>query len=194
MATSNLRPGTIHPDDIRVDIRDYLEGWYIKAKARQESKGKTFNVSFGDFIELWGKRRIRSLTQWMDDGSLHASQRKHTKDDPNLKGYVFAPISFAASREMDVTKSNYQICTRGKSLNDCRMQRGDTHSAASRAAISRKTSGVSKTPEHRAKISGTMTGMKRGPMSEAEKVKRSNAVKVTLAAKRAATLAHNKDQ
>jgi len=175
----------IHADDLRADILQYLEGWFEKAKVRQEGKGKTFNLSFGEFLDLWGKRRIRSLTEWMDDGSLYARQRKHTADNPNLSGYVFAPISFAASRETVVTKSNYQICTRGKSLNDCRMGKGDSHSAASREAISRKTRGVGKSPEHRAKIARSMTGMKRGPMSEAEKAKRSATVKATLATKRA---------
>lgn len=175
----------IHPDDIRADIREYLQGWFDKAKTRQEGKGKTFNLSFGEFIELWGNRRIRSLMQWMDDGSLYARQRRHTAENPNLHGYVFAPVSFAASREQTVTASNYQVCTRGKALNDCRMGKGDRHTDASRAAISRKTRGVKKSPEHRQRIAASMTGMKRGPMSDAEKAKRSASVRATLAAKKA---------
>ena len=171
--------------DVRSDVCDYLQGWFDKAKARQEAKGNKFNLTFGDFLNLWGMRRIKSLTEWMDDGSLFVRQRRHTKDNPNLTGYVLSYKSFAASQCGYMDETNAQICTRAKSFEDCKMKKGDKHSEASKAAISVKTAGVPKSEEHRAKIAKSMKGMKRGPMSQAEKDKRAASVRATLARKKA---------
>ncbi len=156
----------IVPEDVRPDIREYLQGWFDKAKARQEAKGAKFLLSFGEFLNLWGRRRIRSLEQWMDDGSLYARQRRGTKDDQNLNGYVLSPISFAASQEKVCTAQNMQICTRGKALHDCRMKKGDKHTEESKARISKSTRGKPKSAEHRQKIAESCRGQKRGPMSD----------------------------
>lgn len=174
----------ITADDLRPDIRAYLEGWFEKASARQIGKGKRFLLSFGEFLTLWGKRRIRSLEQWMDDGSLYVRQRKHTPEAPNLNGYVLSYVSFAASQSGSMTPENAQICTRGKSLMDCRMGKGDKHSEKSKARISASKAGVALSEKHRGNISASMTGMKRGPMSQADKDKRAASVRATLAAKR----------
>lgn len=175
----------ITPTDLRSDIHDYLQGWFEKSKARQTAKGVKFELSFGDFLNLWGQRRIASLEKWMDDGSLFVRQRKSTKEDQNLNGYVLTFISFAESKTNVMTPQNAQICTRGKSLHDCSMKKGDTHTPESIAKISASTVGVPKTEEHKAAISASMKGKTKGPMSDEEKAKRSVSVKATLAKKKA---------
>lgn len=171
--------------DLRADINDYLKGWFEKARKRQEGKGKLFQLTYGDFLNLWGKRRIRNLTKWKDDGSLYFRQRKGTKDDPNLSGYVLSPRSFAAAGEHVVNAENMEICTRGTSLHNCKMKKGDTHSDASRARISDKTRGVPKTDAHKAKIGQSMKGKNTRPMDEQGKASRSAGMKAFWAAKRA---------
>lgn len=175
----------ITPSDVRPDVLAYLEGWYDKAKKRQEGYGKTFLLSFGEFLNLWGRRRLRTLEEWADKEILYYRNRKSTKDDPNLNGYVLSPISFAATQEDIRTAQNMQICTRGKSLFDCRMKKGDKHSDKSKARISDSTKGKPKSDEHRAKIAASCKGVSKGPMDEAGKLARSEAAKAHWARKRA---------
>lgn len=176
----------ITPSDVRPDINTYLTGWYEKAKARQEAKGKRFLISYGDFLNLWGMRRLRKLAEWMDDGSLYVRQRKHTKDNPNPNGYVLTPIDFAASQANELTPENMTITTRGQSLQNCKMKKGDKHSAKSRGKISQSTTGVPKSDSHRQNISESMKGKNTGPMSEEGKAARSAAMKAYWERRRAA--------
>ena len=67
--------------------------------------------------------------------------------------------------------------------------KGSHHSDEARAKIGASKKGVSKSAEHRRKISGSMIGLKRGPMSPGDKLKRSVSVRATLAAKKAGALA-----
>jgi len=167
----------ITAEDVRPDICQFLQGWFNKAKARQEAKGKTFNLTFGEFLTLWGKRRLTKLAEWKDKGTLYVNCRRPTPSDPNSYGYVLAPISFAASRETVYDATTLQICTRAKALEDCKMKKGDKHSEESKARISASTKGVEKKPEHRAKISKSMKGKNTGPMDNAGKTARSIAAK-----------------
>ena len=98
-----------------------------------------------------------------------ARMRRSTPDDPNDNGYVFSPISFAASQSDVQDKTNMQICTRGKAKLDCRMKKGDKHTPQSIARISKSKSGKKNSDDHNRKIAATMTGMKRRPMTDAEK-------------------------
>ncbi|NWK97940.1 hypothetical protein DM806_20210 [Sphingobium lactosutens] len=175
----------ITPADVRPDVLAYLEGWYDKAKKRQEQNEKEFLLSFGEFLNLWGRRRLRTLAQWMDDGSLYARNRKSTKTDPNLNGYVLSPISFAATQQPVRTAQNMQICTRGKALQDCKMKKGDKHSEKSKARISNSTKGKPKSAKHRAKIAASCTGVSKGPMDDAGKLARSDAAKAYWARRKA---------
>ena len=175
----------ITEDDLRTDINDYLKGWYEKSKKFQEGKGKTFQLSYVDYLNLWGKRRIRSLTQWMDDGSLFIRQRRHTVQNPNPNGYVLAPVSFAASQEVVLTAENMAISTRATALQNCKMKKGDKHREDSKARISAKTKGVKKSDTHRAKISQSMKGKNTGRMDDAGKESRSAAMKAYWAKKKA---------
>lgn len=173
--------------DLRADINNYLRGWFEKAKKRQEEKGKLFHLTYGDFLNLWGKRRIRDLTKWMDDGSLFVRQRKGTKDNPNLNGYVLSPKSFAAAGERVMTADNMEICTRGTALHNCKMKKGDTHREESRARISAKTKGVPKSDAHKLNISQSMIGKNTGPMDEDGKASRSAGMRAYWERRRAAT-------
>lgn len=157
---------------IREDILEYLQKWFDKVHAKKVRQGKTLNLTFQEWLDLWGKRRINSLTQWQDQGYLYAKMRRSTKDDPNDNGYVFSPISFAASRSLVQDKSNMQICTRGQAKLDCRMKKGDKHTDDSIAKISNKKKGVTRNPDSNRKTSETMKGMKRRPMTPAEKEKK----------------------
>lgn len=154
---------------VREDILAYLQSWFEKVHAKKANKGVTLNLSFQEWLDLWGKRRISSLTKWKDEGSLMARMRRSTPDDLNDNGYVFSPISFAASQSDVQDKANMQICTRGKAKLDCRMKKGDKHTPQSIARISKSKSGKKNSDDHNRKIAATMTGMKRRPMTDAEK-------------------------
>ena len=51
---------------VREDILSYLQSWFEKVHAKKAKKGITLNLSFQEWLELWGKRRISSLTKWKD--------------------------------------------------------------------------------------------------------------------------------
>lgn len=157
---------------IREDILEYLQSWFHRKHREKARNGIMLNLTFQEWLDLWGKRRINSLTQWKDQGTLYVRMRRATKEDSNPNGYVFSPVSFAASQSLVQDKSNMQICTRGKAAIDCRMKKGDKHTERSIAKISNTKKGIKRNPDSNRKTSETMTGMTRRPMTPAEKEKK----------------------
>lgn len=160
-------------------LEKYLRGWLAKSEARQTQNGVTFNITFGDFEQLWGRARIKKLEGFMADASIHA---RMNSDNPYA--YVLTWKSYAASKGGVMDLQTAQITTRMKSRIDCQMRKGDRHTATTRALISQKTRGVPKSADHRQSISESMKGKNKGRVQSPELRERRRQTALANAAKR----------
>lgn len=167
--------------EISQKLDDYLRSWFATSMAYQISKGRRFELTYAEFLELWGARRLRTMQKHMDNGSVY-----NRMNASNGYGYVVTWKSYAAKQSGVMNAETAQVCTRDKSRRDNAMKKGDTHTPAARKAISDSKLGKSHSADHRAAISASLKGIKRGPMSQADKDRRSASMKATLAAKKAA--------
>jgi len=145
---------------MRDDIRDYLQRCYDSAKAYQTSKGRGFALTFSDYIQLWGTRRITKLTSLKDDGRLHVRM------GDKAFGWVLTWRSRKAFLTGCMDRDTAQITTRQASKQACTLSKGEKH-----------------TPEAIEKIRAARTDTRH---SDATKEKQSAAMKAYWAAKRGA--------
>lgn len=170
--------------EISEKLNGYLESWFATSRAYQLGKGRRFELTYPEFLELWGAKRLRTMQKHMDNGSVYARMNAG-----NMFGFVLSWKSYAAKQTGILCFETAQVCMRQKSRRDCAMKKGDKHTPAARKKISSAKTGKPHSAEHKKAISESLTGIKRGPMSQAEKDKRSASAKATHAAKRAARLA-----
>lgn len=135
----------------------FLQGWYEKAELRQSGKGRIIDLSYEDFLGLFSKRQLDTLEKHMADGSIYGRQNRENK-----YALVLSWKSFALSQAGVMHPEAMQICARWKSEADCRMGKGDKHSAKSKAKISKARTGTTHKPETKAKISSSMQGVNVG--------------------------------
>lgn len=167
--------------EISEKLDTYLLSWFATSRAYQLGKGRRFELTYAEFLELWGAKRLRTMQKHMDNGSVYARMNAS-----NMFGFVLTWKSYAAKQTGILCRETAQVCMRQKSRRDNTMKKGDRHTPEAIEKISAAKRGKTHSAEHKKAISESMKGIKRGPMSQEEKDKRSASMKATLAAKRAA--------
>lgn len=168
---------------ISEQLDTYLRGWFAKSRDYQLKEGRLFELTYEDFIELWGTRRLLTMEQHLSNGSVY-----NRMNAANLFGYVLTWKSYSAAQTGVMTKENAQVCIRSKSIADNKMKKGDKHKPSARAKISAAKQGKTHSASHKQNISASLTGVKKGPMSAEHKANLSAAMKASRAARKAAQL------
>ena len=167
--------------EISSKLDAFLQGWLETSRAYQASKGRVCALTYAEFLELWGAKRLRVMDKYMADGSIY-----NRMNAGNGYGFTLTWKSYAAKQTGVLNMETAQVCMRDKSRRDNAMKKGDEHTQEAKDRISAAKRGKTHSAAHRQAISESMKGMKRGPMSQAEKDKRSATLKATLAAKKSA--------
>lgn len=167
--------------DLTAELTAYLNSWYETAKAKQTKRGVAFHLSFDEFLELWGTRRLRTMQKHMDDGTIYKRM-----NGENPFAFVFTWKNYRAKQQGVMCRETAQVCTRQKSRMDCSMKKGDEHTPSAKAKIAAKKLGIPRDDDTKAKISKSMKGKNRKPMSEEQKLVRKLAAQASWAERKAA--------
>lgn len=159
----------------------YMQGWYAKVAQKQTKRGIAFELTYDDFLALWGARRLATMQKHMDDGSIYARM-----SGGNPFAFVVTWKSYAAKQSGVMNIETAQVCTRSKSKADNGMRKGDKHSQEVKDRISASKQGKTHSESHRQALSKALTGVKKGPMSAEHKAKLSAAMKAARALQKAA--------
>ena len=163
------------------ELTAYMQSWFDKVAQKQTKRGITFALTFDEFLELWGTRRLATMQKHMEDGSIYARMSGN-----NPFAFVVTWKSYAAKQAGVMNSETAQVCTRSKSKADNGMRKGDKHSQAVKDRISASKQGKTHSESHRLALSQALIGKKRGPMTEEHKAKLSAAMKAARARRRAA--------
>lgn len=163
------------------ELNTYMRGWYDKVAQKQSKRGILFALTYEDFLELWGQRRLATMQKHLDDGTIYARMSGN-----NPFAFVVTWKSYAAKQSGVMNLETAQVCTRSKSKSDNGMRRGDKHSQEVKDRISASKLGKTHSEDHRKALSAALTGVKKGPMSAEHKAKIAASMKAARAASKAA--------
>lgn len=136
------------------DLAIILNRKYEASKRYQTKAGVTFNLTLDEYLSLISSAQIDNMEIRLKKNGL----KRFMKSD---FGFVLTWKNKTAlhAKVMDVSTADF--VNRIKSKRNVQNQKGDTHTQASKDAISAKLKGVSKSNEHKAAISAATKGVKR---------------------------------
>lgn len=153
-------------------IITWLWGHYSRAKAYQEAKGITVNLTFLEYQSLWKPRQLEKLTYW------HKSKRIEQAMKHPDSGLVLSWRSKADRAKGVMNATTARILTRGASRRRFYLQPGETHSENARKKIGDAQRGRKRSNQHRAAIGNARRGTKQTPEQIAKRVAATRATKL----------------
>ena len=159
---------------------EFITAWLEAARTYHTKAGRQFNLTVVEFDQVITPHQRRTIKKRINDGTITGFMA-HRK-----WAYVLSWTSKEAYLAGVMDKTTAKVMTRDASERMNYLQKGDKHSEAARAKISKSLTGYVQTEAHKQARSDAQKGKKRGPMSEEHKAKLRAAAFAREAAKRAA--------
>ncbi|WP_342106140.1 hypothetical protein [Methylobacterium sp. SI9] len=150
--------------------QQWLERKYRGHMAYQVGRGKVFALSFSDYVDLWGLRKLREVARLIETGKL--TKRMRHPD----RGWVLSWISKEAREAGEMNITTARILQRNSSKHRFYLQAGDTHTDAAKRKIGDAKRGKTLSETHKQAIREARIGV---PQSAEHKAKRIAAIKAT---------------
>jgi hypothetical protein len=162
------------------DMRTWLEQQFARAERYQTSRGIHFELTFEEYADLWGPKRLNDAVQLMKAGRLLARMRHPDR------GWVLSWSNKNARKTGVMNKHTARILQRLTSKLRFYLQKGERHTDAARAKIGAAKRGKPLSVAHKEAIRAARTGV---AQSEEHKRKRIAAIRATKQRQREERLA-----
>ena len=149
---------------------EWLEKHYRGRMAYQTGRGKIFALSFSDYVDLWGIRKLKQVAKLIETGKL--SKRMRHPD----KGWVLSWTSKQAREAGEMNFETARILQRNSSKLRFYLQAGDTHTESAKRKIGDAKRGKPLSDSHKQAIREARIGV---PQNEEHKAKRIAAMRAT---------------
>jgi hypothetical protein len=150
--------------------KDWLEKHYRGRQAYQTNRGKIFALSFSDYVDLWGLRRLKEVDKLIETGKL--TRRMRHPD----RGWVLSWTSKEAREAGEMNCTTARILQRNSSKHRFYLKAGDTHTEAAKLKIGDAKRGKPLSDTHKQAIREARLGV---TQSEEHKAKRIAAIRAT---------------
>ncbi|WCS25643.1 hypothetical protein LOK46_02010 [Methylobacterium sp. NMS14P] len=150
--------------------QEWLEKHYRGRMAYQTGRGKIFALSFSDYVDLWGLRKLKQVAKLIEDGKL--TKRMRHPD----RGWVLSWTSKEAREAGEMNITTARILQRNSSKHRFYLKAGDTHTDAAKRKIGDAKRGKSLSEDHKQAIREARIGV---PQSAEHKAKRIAAIRAT---------------
>lgn len=166
-------------------LSSYLQSWHKTSTARQKQKGRLVELTYPDFLALFTPGQLMGLEWAIQNDTLRQLQNENSSD-----ALVLTWRSYEAVTNGQLNSQTAMICSRKASEKTCRMAAGDTHTAQTKARISKTKKGKRNSPKHNANISKATKGVAKAAWTPERKAAR----RALIAAKKAAKEQENLEQ
>ena len=168
-------------ENISHQLVAYLRSWYETTVKSKTAAGVLVNLTFDEFLSLFGKRQLASLQKALDANSI-----RYLQDEKSPYAYVATWKSYAACSSGVYDINTALVCSRMKSAKVNLPAAGDKLRPSHCASISKSLTGVETTDDHCQAIREAKKGKKIAGWSDERKAARSELRQAQEAAKRAA--------
>ncbi len=151
-------------------IQEWLEKHYRGRMAYQIGRGKIFALSFSDYVDLWGLRKLKQVAKLIEEGKL--TKRMRHPD----RGWVLSWTSKEARETGVMNITTARILQRNSSKHRFYLKAGDTHTDTAKRKIGDAKRGKSLSEDHKQAIREARIGV---AQSADHKAKRIAAMKAT---------------
>ncbi|WP_342166992.1 hypothetical protein [Methylobacterium sp. SD21] len=163
--------------------QQWLEKHYRGRMAYQVSRGKIFALSFADYVNLWGLRKLREVAKLIETGKL--TRRMRHPD----KGWVLSWISKEAREAGEMNATTARILQRNSSKLRFYLQAGDTHTDVAKRKIGDAKRGKALSDAHKQAIREARIGVKQSAEHKAKRIAAMRATKQLQRERRAQSAA-----
>nr|WP_083916184.1 hypothetical protein [Methylobacterium sp. B34] len=158
----------------------WLEAHYQGRKSYQTGRNIRFVLTFSQYVELWGMKRLKQVAKLIAAGRI-ARRMRHPE-----KGWVLSWISKKARKAGEMNFTTARILQRNSSKYRFYLKAGDTHNDEAKRRIGDAKRGKPLSKGHKEAIRDARLGVSQ---SEEHKAKRIAAIRATKQRKREERLA-----
>lgn len=156
--------------DVQMATMEWLEVHYRGREKYQTGRGIQFALTFSEYVDLWGIKKLKQVTKLIDSGKI-GSRMRHPE-----KGWVLSWISREAREMGEMNSATARILQRNSSKHRFYLKAGDTHTDDAKRRIGDAKRGKPLSSEHKQSIRASRLGV---PQSAEHKAKRIAAIRAT---------------
>ncbi|PNQ74326.1 hypothetical protein BA950_14770 [Erythrobacter sp. SAORIC-644] len=158
-------------------LGSYLKSWHKTSTTRQLQKARVVELTYDDFLALFTPGQLMGLEWAIQNDTL-----RHLQNEKSSDALVLTWRSYEAVSTGQFNSNTAMICSRKTSEKNCRMVAGDSHTAETKARISKSKTGKRNSASHNENISKATKGVSKSAWTPERKAAR----RALLAAKKAA--------
>ncbi len=158
-------------------LGSYLKSWHKTSTTRQMGKGRVVELTYTDFLSLFTPGQLMGLEWAIQNDTLRQLQNEKSSE-----ALVLTWRGYEAVASGHFNTRTAMICSRKTSEKKCRMVAGDTHTAETKARISKSKTGKRNSASHNKNISKATIGVSKSAWTPERKAAR----RALIAAKKAA--------
>lgn len=148
----------------------WLEAHYQGREKYQTGRGIQFALTFSEYVNLWGIKKLKQVTKLIESGRI-GNRMRHPE-----KGWVLSWISREAREAGEMNSATARILQRNSSKHRFYLKTGDKHTDDAKRRIGDAKRGKPLSDEHKQSIRESRLGV---PQSEEHKAKRFAAIRAT---------------